>query len=73
MSELVSVVMSTYNESLSYIEKAIESILNQTWKNIEFIIVIDNPSNIELCELVSMYERKYENIYVIKNWSSVKI
>lgn len=46
---LVSVVMPTYNAEL-HIKKACESILNQTYKNIELIIVedgsIDNTFNI---------------------------
>lgn len=40
--------MSTYNESLLVLSKSIQSILNQTYSNIEFLIVIDNPNNHEL-------------------------
>ena len=43
MTKLVSVVMSTYNESLIELDLAVESIINQTHKNIEFLIVLDNP------------------------------
>lgn len=42
--ELVSVIMSIYNESEIELRKSIDSILTQTYKNIEFIIVNDNPS-----------------------------
>lgn len=66
MDELVSVIMSTYNEPLEYIEMAIESILSQTWNKIEFIIVIDNPNNEELTEFIKKYERN-NNITVIYN------
>lgn len=37
----VSVVMSTYNTDKAVMEQSINSILNQTYKNIEFIIVCD--------------------------------
>ena len=41
----VSIIMSTYNESISELSEAIYSILNQTFKNFEFIIITDNPNN----------------------------
>ena len=45
MEELVSVVMSTYNEKEVHLRKSIESIINQTYQNIEYIIILDNPDN----------------------------
>ena len=41
----VSVIMSTYKEEEKYLRAAIESILNQTYKDFEFIIILDNPEN----------------------------
>ncbi len=41
MNDLVSIIIPTYNRAL-YIDRAIESILNQSYKNIEIIIVDDN-------------------------------
>ena len=61
MRELVSVIMSTYNEKLEYVEKAIDSMLNQTWEALEIVIVIDNPENMELIELIEKYERNNKN------------
>lgn len=40
---LVSVVMSIYKEELEWVKQAVDSILNQTYKELEFIIVVDNP------------------------------
>ena len=40
----ISVVMSISNEPLRWIKFAVESILNQTYKNFELIIVCDVPS-----------------------------
>lgn len=48
----VSVVMSFYNESVNYIEQAIQSILTQTYKNFEFIIICDNPNNLPVINYV---------------------
>ena len=36
---MISVVMSTYKEPIEYIEQSINSILNQTYRDIEFIII----------------------------------
>ncbi len=41
---LISVLMSIYNEPYSYIEEAVNSILNQTLTDLEYIIVNDNPA-----------------------------
>lgn len=47
-NELISVIMSTYNESEEELESSICSILKQTYSNIEFLIVNDNPENKQL-------------------------
>ena len=41
MEELVSVIMSTYKTDKQFLEESINSILNQSYKNIEFIIICD--------------------------------
>lgn len=40
---MISVLMCVYNERLDWIKQAVQSILNQTYKDFEYIIVIDNP------------------------------
>lgn len=58
--ELVSVIMSTFNEPISYIEKSIESILNQTYGNIQLILINDNPNRKDLADfLYEMYIKFY--------------
>lgn len=41
MKPLVSVIMSTLNTRTDFLEESLKSILNQTYKEFEFIIVID--------------------------------
>lgn len=41
MDDKISIIMSTYNTNIEYLNKSILSILNQTYQNIEFIIVCD--------------------------------
>ena len=67
----VSVVMSIYNETTNEIEKSILSILNQTYNNFEFIIVIDNPRNIEIIELVKNFSIKDKRIKYVINKKNI--
>ena len=56
-----SVIIINYNNK-NYIQKCIESILNQTYQNIEIIFYDDNSKDDSLLEL-----KKYKNIKIIKN------
>ncbi len=42
---LVSVIMATYNDNPHYLREAINSIINQTYKNIEILIMDDSTSD----------------------------
>lgn len=44
-NRLVSVIMPCYNEKKEYFVEAVQSILNQSYKNIELIIILDKPDN----------------------------
>lgn len=59
---LVSVLMSAYNHK-SYVAEAIESILNQTYKNIEFLIA-DDCSVDGTVEEILKYEDKAAEIHL---------
>lgn len=67
----VSVVMSTYNETPSQLKESIESILDQSFKNFEFIIVNDNPLNKELYETLLYYKTKDNRIVIIENEENI--
>lgn len=65
MSELVSVIIPSYNRE-KLIEKSIKSVLNQSYKNIEIIVVDDNSSdNTE--SVVKSLQDKYEFIKYIRH------
>ena len=67
MEDKVSVIMSTYNESSEYLKSAVCSIINQSYSNLQIIIVIDNPTNYELIRILEEYAQKDERIVLIKN------
>lgn len=63
----VSVVMSVYNESKEELIESITSILNQTYKNLEFIIVIDNFNNLEAINIIEDFKKQDERVKILIN------
>ncbi len=61
---LVSVIMSSYNTPEEFLRPAIESILNQTYQNFEFII-IDDCSTDNSLSIIESYSDK--RIRIIRN------
>lgn len=64
---LVSVIMSTYNEPEEWLRNAIDSILNQSYKTLEFIIVCDNPMNEKSIRILKAYEENDNRVKIIIN------
>lgn len=60
---VVSVIMSVYNDK-KYVSVAIDSILNQSFKDFEFIIINDGSTDKTL-EILNDYERKDSRIVLI--------
>ena len=65
MKPALSVIMSVFN-SEKYLDKAIESILLQTYSNYEFIITNDGSTDSSL-EIILKYAQYDERIFVINN------
>lgn len=60
---MISVIMLTYNRE-NLVSRAIESVLNQSWQNFEFIIV-DNGSTDRSGQIVDSYASQDDRIRVI--------
>lgn len=72
MSEkLVTVIMSIYNESVSELNKSINSILNQSCRNLEFIIINDNPLNKQLENQLNELVRQDSRVKVYVNNNNI--
>lgn len=65
--KLVSIIMSVYNEKQDWLKKSIESILNQTYDNFEFIIILDNPNNFEAIKLINLYMNNDNRVVFLQN------
>lgn len=67
---LVSVIMSVYNTEELWLRQSLESILSQTLKDFEFIIILDCPTD-NSAEIVNEYARKDHRIHVLVNESNL--
>ena len=65
LNPTVSVILPTYNRA-ALLPAAIESILNQTYKNFE-LIIIENGSSDNTMELLNTYQKKDKRIKIINN------
>ena len=64
--ELISVVIPTYKR-INELERAIISVINQTYKNLEIIVVDDNANFPDVREKVDSIIKKYPQIKYFKN------
>jgi glycosyltransferase involved in cell wall biosynthesis len=62
---LVSVAMATYNGA-QYITAQLESILNQTYKNLE-VIITDDASSDNTIAIIKDFQKKYDGIKLFSN------
>ncbi|MBQ5825440.1 MAG: glycosyltransferase family 2 protein, partial [Clostridia bacterium] len=61
---LVSVVIPTYRRTVEYVSKAVESVINQTYQNVEIIVIDDSTSAYEK-------QNETENYFTSLNKSNV--
>ena len=67
----ISVIMSVYSERVDWIRKSIDSILNQTYSDFEFIIVNDKPDKEENAQLLEEYAARDSRIKVLTNEENI--
>ena len=65
MKKLVSVVIPSFNHG-HFIEKTIQSVLDQTYKNWE-IIIVDNNSNDNTNEIIKNFNNDKIKLFKINN------
>jgi len=69
MNNLVSIIMSAYNAEES-LDSSIESILNQSYKNIELLIMDDGSSD-STNRICKRYEKEHPSIRIYKNLKNI--
>lgn len=70
MNEL-SVIMATYNEDINFLKTCIDSILHQTFRDFEFIIVIEpDENNIDYLKHISDIDNR---VKILKNESRLGV
>ena len=58
----LTVLMTTYNETTEHLSRAVDSILDQTFRDFTFLIIVDNPDNKENISLIEEYSKKDSRI-----------
>lgn len=71
VAPLVSVIMSVYKEPIQWIQKSTGSILNQTFRQFEFIIINDNPTDCEIKNILQSYKNKDSRICILENYQNL--
>lgn len=81
MEELISIVLPVYNVE-NYLDKCITSIISQTYKNFELIIVNDGStdSSLEICQnyeeadaRIQLFSKKNEGVSSARNYGLERI
>lgn len=61
----VSIIIPTHNSSM-FIKEAIESVINQTYKNLE-IIIVDDHSTDDTLSMINSYKDKRIKVFKLRN------
>lgn len=64
---MISIIMSTYNEKEAWLRQSIESMLNQTYRQLELILVLDNPANDLLRQVILEYQGQDARLVFVPN------
>lgn len=59
MNDLVTVVITTYKRPIEILKRAVDSVINQTYSNIELIVVNDFPEDENVSEKIKIMLQSY--------------
>ncbi len=65
--KLVSVIITTYKREFEIVEKSMKSVLSQTYRPIELIVVDDNPADSEYRNVMEQGMAAYPDVKYIKH------
>ena len=71
ISDKLTVLMTTYKEPPIQLRKSIESILNQTFGDFIFIIIVDDPNNKDGIDVIKNYAEKDNRIIYYINEKNI--
>ncbi|MFA6571500.1 MAG: glycosyltransferase, partial [Bacteroidota bacterium] len=69
----ISVILPAYKGSRKLLHRSIDSILNQTFSDLELIIVLDNPENNNLIDFFREFEEKDKRVRFYVNEGNLGI
>lgn len=67
MNDRISIIIPVYQEKLSLIKKSIDSIKKQTYSNIEILVGLDDPTNVEALNFLRKQEENSGNFSLFIN------
>lgn len=65
MGCMVSVIIPTYKRKLDYVSNALQSVINQTYDNIEIVVVDDSPCDYPYRDEIRDYIKQLDNDKII--------
>lgn len=72
-SPLISVIIPVYNVESKYLKECLESVLNQTYTNIEIYIVDNSSANIDSKNILKKYQKNDNRVNIIYNTKTKEI
>jgi glycosyltransferase involved in cell wall biosynthesis len=70
--ELVSIIIPTFRRDFAFLQKAIDSLINQTYKNIEIIVIDDNPPDSVYRKSTTKLLNQYSDNKKVKYYTNKK-
>jgi glycosyltransferase involved in cell wall biosynthesis len=69
---LVTIAITTYNSNINFLSEALDSAINQTYKNIEIIVADDCSNNISQIEDL-IHKKKDKRIFLLKSFENLGV